>query len=263
MGLYLNFIFAWISIILVILLTIIYFLRIFRKKAKWITTLNRKLRRYHKHIGIVLLLTGLLHGIFSSERLLTLNLGTVCWILSMLLGLNYVFRSIFTKKSHWIVYHRILTLIFIVIIVLHIIDVGGIQVHNILFKNTVEDTKITNTPTANTTPRPTKNITNTTPPTPTATETISKYIDGTYTGTATGFREGLVVEITIKNDAIISVEVIEHNEVNRKFWGYPVEFIPKAIVESQSTDVDTVSGATYTSIGIISATENALSKAMK
>lgn len=262
MGLYLNFIFAWISIILVILLTIIYFLRIFRKKAKWIATLNRKLRRYHKHIGIVLLLTGLLHGIFSSERLLTLNLGTVCWILSMLLGLNYVFRSIFTKKSLWIVYHRILTLVFIVIIVLHIIDVGGIQVHNLLFKDTIEDIKITNTPTAITTPQPTKNITNTTSPAP-ATETTSKYIDGTYTGTASGFREGLVVEVAIKNDTIISVEVIEHNEVNRKFWGYPVEFIPKAIVESQSTDVDTVSGATYTSIGIINATEDALAKAMK
>jgi uncharacterized protein with FMN-binding domain len=271
MGIYLNFIFAWISILLSLLLSVIYILRIFSKKSDWIRSLNRFLRRHHIVLGISLILTGLLHGIFSSEKVLTFNLGTICWILSMLLGLNYLCRSIFKKKSLWIVYHRILTVIFIISIVLHIIDVGGIQVHRLFEKHTEQKTEITYTP------KPIKHATTPqitiTPspsfspsPTPTATEVqenTRRYTDGTYRGTAKGYREGLVVEVTIKDGKIISVEVIEHNEVNKKFWGYPVEVIPNAIVESQSTDVDIISGATYTSKGIMKATENALKKARK
>ena len=66
----------------------------------------------------------------------------------------------------------------------------------------------------------------------------------------------------IENDTIISVEVIDHNEVKDRYWRYPVQAIPEWIVEAQSTDVDTVSGATSTSHGIINATNEALAKAL-
>lgn len=196
---------------------------------------------------------------------MTFNLGTICWILSILLGLNYLLRSIFRKKSHWIIYHRILTVVFILIIVLHIIDVGGIQVLSLFEKYPDENIEIISTPEV-THDIITPEITNTKSPSPSPTATATEgltsiYVDGTYRGTAKGFQEGLVVEVTIKNDKIISVEVIEHNEVNKRFWGPPVQFIPQYIVENQSTDVDIVSGATYTSKGIMKATENALAKA--
>lgn len=87
------------------------------------------------------------------------------------------------------------------------------------------------------------------------------YKDGVYQGTATGFGTGLTVEIEIKNGELKSVKVIEHNEVGQNFWYKPLTMIPKVIVKEQSTDVDTVAGATASSEGLLSAVENALEKA--
>ncbi len=97
-------------------------------------------------------------------------------------------------------------------------------------------------------------------PEPTAPST---YIDGVYQATAKGFRAGLVVEVTIENDIIVSVVVISHNEVHKSFWGVPVRVIPQRIIEAQSTDVHTVSGATRTSRGIIKAVNDALNQALR
>jgi len=89
----------------------------------------------------------------------------------------------------------------------------------------------------------------------------SQYKDGVYQGTATGFRDGLTVEIEIKSGKLSSVKVIEHNEIGQNFWYKPLTMIPKMIVKEQSTDVDTVAGATASSEGLLSAVESALEKA--
>jgi uncharacterized protein with FMN-binding domain len=88
-----------------------------------------------------------------------------------------------------------------------------------------------------------------------------KLADGIYNGTADGFRPGLIVEIEIKSGNLTRVDVVEHNEVNPRFWQRPVQLIPEAILKLQSTDVDAVSGASATSYGIMAAVEDALSKA--
>lgn len=86
--------------------------------------------------------------------------------------------------------------------------------------------------------------------------------DGTYTGEATGYREGLQVSVNVEDGLITQVNVTDHNEVNSKFYAEPIETIPSAIIEAQTTQVDTVSGATFTSIGIINAVNDALSDAL-
>lgn len=89
-----------------------------------------------------------------------------------------------------------------------------------------------------------------------------KLKDGTYTGSATGYMPGLAVEVVVKGGAIASVKVLGNNETPRWFQAV-VNVIPQRIVKAQGTDVDTVSGATSSSHGIMSAVENALAKAQR
>ncbi len=87
------------------------------------------------------------------------------------------------------------------------------------------------------------------------------YNDGTYTGEATGYKDGLTVSIVIESNTITSITITGHNETPG-FYENAVASVPEAIISTQTTDVDTVSGATRTSEGIIVAVENALAKAV-
>ena len=86
------------------------------------------------------------------------------------------------------------------------------------------------------------------------------YKDGTYTGTGKGFGGQMTVRVTIKNGKITEVKILNHKD--GASYISKASSILSAIVKKQSTNVDTVSGATYSSVGIIQATRNALSKAM-
>ncbi len=94
----------------------------------------------------------------------------------------------------------------------------------------------------------------------TATGAAAGIADGTYTGEANGFRGPMTVAVTVKNEQIVSVEVVDHSD-DRKWFNRAVNMVPSWIIEAQSTDVDSVSGATYSSLGIINAAKNALSNA--
>jgi polyferredoxin len=86
------------------------------------------------------------------------------------------------------------------------------------------------------------------------------YKDGTYTGTGNGYRPNLQVSVTIKNDKITAIKIGSNNETP-SYASRPFTSIPQAIIKAQSTDVDTISGATRTCIGIIMAVEDALNDA--
>lgn len=89
-----------------------------------------------------------------------------------------------------------------------------------------------------------------------------KYKDGTYTGTGSGFRGGTTkVSVTVKNGRIASIKTLS-NEDTPDFYERAESVIPDEIISAQSTSVDTVSGATFSSRGIISAVADALSKAI-
>ena len=87
--------------------------------------------------------------------------------------------------------------------------------------------------------------------------------DGIYQGEATGFREGLIVEVTVEEGTVVDVAVVDHNEVGPQYYRRPISLVPGEIVEEQSTSVDAVTGATATSMAIMSAVENALQQAVK
>ncbi|MBU3100468.1 MULTISPECIES: FMN-binding protein [Clostridium] len=91
--------------------------------------------------------------------------------------------------------------------------------------------------------------------------TSQKYKDGTYTGTGTGFQGGTTqMSVTIKDNKITKVETVSNGDTP-DFYARAESTIASEIISTQSTTVDTVSGATYSSEGIISATQEALKKA--
>lgn len=87
--------------------------------------------------------------------------------------------------------------------------------------------------------------------------------DGTYQGESTGFREGLTVDVTVEKGEITLIEIVDHREIGPQFYKRPMDLIPDSIVNEQKTKVDSVSGATATSMGIMAAVEDALKQARK
>jgi len=268
MDLFLNFGLAWISIFIALFLGAAYLSRKaiikYPQKRGFYIKLNKGIRKNHKLIGIVLIITGLIHGIFSSGNLFTLNLGTVTMLLSIALGVSWMLRKKITGRNNWMHWHRVLVVVFIATIFLHVVDVGGIQVFNVVkasaqLKSTEEMYQVQSPQIVTTTPSST--------PSSSLFSEISMpegnvYMDGTYTGEATGYQPGMVVSVTIKDNIITSVEIIDHNEVSSRFWSTPVSLFPGWIVEAQSTEIDAISGATFTSVGIINAVNDALRKAL-
>lgn len=90
----------------------------------------------------------------------------------------------------------------------------------------------------------------------------NEYTDGTYTGTGTGHRPGLSVAVTIKSGKISSIEITSHNETPG-YYEEAFNTVTNEIIQSQSTDVDAVTGATRSSEGIMMAVKAALNKAKK
>ncbi|MDR1178150.1 MAG: flavocytochrome c [Spirochaetaceae bacterium] len=83
---------------------------------------------------------------------------------------------------------------------------------------------------------------------------------GTYQGTAQGFNGDVTMEVSVDAGRILSVRVVSQNDTP-EISGLAYERIPAAIVSGQTLAVDTVSGATYSSQGIINAVSAALEKA--
>lgn len=91
-------------------------------------------------------------------------------------------------------------------------------------------------------------------------EDASGYKDGTYYGTGTGFGGTLKVQVDISGGKIAAIQILENNDGSE--YISKASSIINAIISSQSTNVDTVSGATYSSVGIIQAVRDALSQAV-
>lgn len=87
--------------------------------------------------------------------------------------------------------------------------------------------------------------------------------DNEYIGEGVSEIGGAVrVKVTMDGDKIANIEVLSHNETPG-ISDPAFEAIPKAIIDSQSTQVDAVTGATKTSEALIAAVNDALSKVKK
>jgi uncharacterized protein with FMN-binding domain len=82
--------------------------------------------------------------------------------------------------------------------------------------------------------------------------------DGVYEGTATGGPVRVVTKVTVQDQRIAHIELVQHRTWRGTEAG---KVIPGRIIEKQSTDVDAVSGATVSSRVIMNAVQDAVSKA--
>ena len=119
---------------------------------------------------------------------------------------------------------------------------------------TVPDETVTPIPTE--IPQPTK-----TPDNPSDEQPVVKLLkDGTYTGSAMGYSGKVNITLTIKDGKI--TEVTNTNSDTRSFFNKAWRSIQPKILEKQSTEgIDTVSGATFSSMGILDASKIALEQA--
>lgn len=92
-----------------------------------------------------------------------------------------------------------------------------------------------------------------------AVQDASAYKDGTYYGTGKGFAGTMKVKVDIAGGKIASISIVSTKDGDS--YVKSASSLLDTIVEKQSTNVDTVSGATFSSRGIISAVRSALSQA--
>jgi len=88
----------------------------------------------------------------------------------------------------------------------------------------------------------------------------AKLIDGTYEGSYRGGPNKASVQVTIKDNSIVNIEILQHQA-----WrgGIAEATIVERIIANQSTKVDAVSGATNSSRVIMNAVQNAIEKAYR
>ena len=85
--------------------------------------------------------------------------------------------------------------------------------------------------------------------------TTTQFVAGTYQATALGKKSDITVEVVFSDTAIDSVRVVDHGETER-IAAPAFEKIPEIIVSSQSLAVDAVTGATLSSLALLSAVED-------
>jgi uncharacterized protein with FMN-binding domain len=115
------------------------------------------------------------------------------------------------------------------------------------------------TPNPEATPQPDQEAT----PEPEVTpEPEGPYMDGTYTGTAWGYLGKVTVTVNISGGQIVSIT--ETNKDTADYYYSAWNQIFPAVMSQQSADgIDTVSGATYSSEGILESIQNALAQAKR
>ena len=86
------------------------------------------------------------------------------------------------------------------------------------------------------------------------------YKNGTYEGSGTGYGGTITVQVTMEDDTITAVSVVSAPGEDSAYLSQG-ENVISSILSEQSTDVDTISGATFSSTGILEAVNDALSKA--
>lgn len=90
----------------------------------------------------------------------------------------------------------------------------------------------------------------------------SGYRDGVYEGSAYGFGDLITVAVTLKDGRMTDISVVRAEGEDKPYYTQSLTVLDR-MMSAQSTAVDTVSGATLTSEGMIGAVEDALGKAAK
>ena len=87
------------------------------------------------------------------------------------------------------------------------------------------------------------------------------YKEGIYYGTAEGYNGEIEVAVVLQEKSIKAVLVTKNHD-DEKFFNRAMNVV-KNIMKKQSTDVDVVSGATYSSNGLIKRSEECIKRSRK
>ncbi|MCF0237916.1 MAG: FMN-binding protein, partial [Sphaerochaetaceae bacterium] len=88
-------------------------------------------------------------------------------------------------------------------------------------------------------------------------EDTSGFKDGVYSGTGTGYRGSINVEVEVEGGKITSISIVSSRE-DRQFLNRAKDTVINNIIKTQSNEVSAISGATFSSNGIIEAVSDAL-----
>lgn len=91
-------------------------------------------------------------------------------------------------------------------------------------------------------------------------EAESTYADGEWEGEAQGFGGPISLKIKVEAGKLTDIEIISAENEDKTYLSMAEALLP-AILEAQSADVDTISGATFSSEGMKNAAAQALEKA--
>lgn len=267
---------AWVSALLFIVAVLRYPARVSRVGA-----LNRGFHKIHIPVGILLLASAALHGLFAGNPpdvpmagakltavLFTPNWGTACFLCAVLLAASYLPRKKLKRK--WMPVHRVLALLMAALLALHLMDVGVHLPDRWAAPSPLpESPSPTAPPAATASPRPTAAPMPASEPTvgPTPTPEPSEeptpeptpepgIPDGVYTGTDQGRNGPITVNVTVSGGEITAIEVTAHSETPKYFS--LAEGVVDSILSAQSPQVDAVTGATLSSEGIKAAVADAL-----
>ncbi|MBR2778885.1 MAG: FMN-binding protein [Firmicutes bacterium] len=86
------------------------------------------------------------------------------------------------------------------------------------------------------------------------------YKDGSYTASGRGFGGDITLTVTIAGGRISDITINDASGEDKAYFDMAVTLL-QTIISGQSADVDAVSGATYSSNGILTAVRNALEEA--
>lgn len=88
------------------------------------------------------------------------------------------------------------------------------------------------------------------------------YIDGEYTASAQGFGGDIEIKAIISDGALYDIEIVSAKKEDPAYLSMAQDIIID-MLDSQSAEVDTVSGATFSSTGIKNAVKQALEQAVR
>lgn len=83
------------------------------------------------------------------------------------------------------------------------------------------------------------------------------FVDGTYEGSAAGFKSDIKVKVVVEGTKIVDIEILENNDTEG-MGDVGAEEVVNNIIKFQSTEVDVKSGATVSSEATMAAVVNAL-----
>jgi uncharacterized protein with FMN-binding domain len=290
----LSLILAWAAVVCTAMTALKFIARISKNRA-----LNRFFRKCHIPFGVLLLVTGGLHGLLAGNPswatlsdfqlapvLLTWNWGTVCLLLSLALAATYLLRKKLGRK--WMTAHRALTVAMLACLVLHLFSMG-IQLPSRLLGST-EDTAQVEVVTGDSAAASAGTSASTdaaasssaaaasdasassgaaaSSDTATSSSAASGVVtfsgavlkDGTYQGSADGYNGTISVTVTVEGGQVTNITVDSESDTSQFFSR--AESVLDTITGEQSLEVDTVTGATFSSAGLINAVADALQGAV-